>query len=345
MGKISILHRIGRKGLKTYSLRIAVQAGFSALILAIGFEFFRFVRAIEAGAGVLPSRPPGVEGFLPISGLMGALDWIYQGRLNAIHPAATLLFLIFTLSALLLRKNFCSWICPVGLISETLARLGRRIFGRNFRPWRWLDAGLRSIKYLILAFFAFAIFSMSGAALREFITSPYNRISDVKMYFFFANLSMTALVIIVLLAIGSVFINGFWCRYTCPYGAWLGLFSWASPVKIRRDPASCTDCGLCDRVCMARLPISKKARIISPECTGCMDCVASCPVSTALTAGGKHRRISVGHFAAGVVIVFVAGYFIARAAGWWEGGVTDEEYFHLHDVMESLEHIGQNYRP
>jgi polyferredoxin len=156
---------------------------------------------------------------------------------------------------------------------------------------------------------------------------------------------MTALAILVILAIGSVFINGFWCRYACPYGAWLGLFSWASPVKIRRDPASCTDCGLCDRACMARLPISKKERIISPECTGCMDCVASCPVSTALTAGGKNRRLSVGHFAAGVVIVFVAGYLIARAAGWWEGGVTDEEYFHLHGVRNSLEHIGQNYRP
>ncbi|MBC8367738.1 4Fe-4S binding protein [bacterium] len=345
MGKISLRHRIGRKGLKTYSLRLAVQSGFAILIMLIGLEFARFVHAIETGVSPLPSRPSGVEGFLPISGLMGVLDWIYQGKLNSIHPAATMLFLIFTVSALLLRKNFCSWICPVGLISETLARIGRRVFGRNFRPWRWLDEGLRSIKYLLLGFFAWAIFTMSADALREFITSGYNRISDVKMYYFFAHLSSTSIVVLVVLTVGSVFINGFWCRYLCPYGAWLGIFSWTSPVKIRRNEASCTDCGLCDRVCMARLPVSKKERIISPECTGCLDCVASCPSSTALTAGGKGRKIGVEHFAAGVFLVFMLGYLVARVAGWWEGGVSESEYFQLHGVMESLDHLGQEYRP
>lgn len=345
MGMISFRHRIGRKGLKTYTLRLAVQAGFTALIVLIGFEFARFVRAIESGASPLPSRPSGVEGFLPISGLMGGLDWIHQGKINEIHPAATLLFLIFTVSALIFRKNFCSWICPVGLISESLARLGRRLFGRNFRPWKWLDVLLRSIKYLLLGFFVWAIITMSAAALQEFIHSGYNRISDVKMYYFFARLSTTSIIVITVLALGSVFINGFWCRYLCPYGAWLGLFSWLSPVKVRRDAASCTDCGLCDKVCMARLPVSKKERIISPECTGCLDCVASCPVSTALTAGGKSRRIGVEHFAAGVVLVFVAGYIVARAAGWWESGVSEAEYFHLHGIMEQLDHLGDDYRP
>jgi len=345
MGIILANHRVGRKGLKTYTLRLAVQAGFSALILWIGLEFARFVRAIESGAAPLPSRPSGVEGFLPISGLMGGLDWFYQGRLNSIHPAATILFLLFTISAILFRKNFCAWICPVGFFSETLARLGRRIFGRNFRPWKWMDLGLRSIKYLLLGFFAVSIFGMSAAALREFITSGYNRVSDVKMFYFFAELSLTAAIVIALLAIGSIFINGFWCRYLCPYGAWLGLFSWASPVKVRRNAESCTACGLCDKVCMARLPVSKKDRIISPECTGCLDCVASCPVSTALTAGGRSRRIGVAHFAAGLLLVFVGGYLFARAMGWWEGGVSDADYFRLHGVMDTLDHIGQNYRP
>ena len=59
----------------------------------------------------LPSRPPGVEGFLPISGLMGLLDWIYQGALNTIHPAATILFVLFLAMSVVFvwRLNASYW--------------------------------------------------------------------------------------------------------------------------------------------------------------------------------------------------------------------------------------------
>jgi len=334
-------NRVGRKGLKTWTLRLAVQGGFAALLVLLGLLFLRFVRAIEAGRLPLPDRPTGAEGFLPISGLMGALDWLYQGRLNAIHPAATVLFLLFTASALILRKNFCSWICPVGLLSESLARLGRRLFGRNFRPWKWLDVVLRSLKYLLLGFFAFSILGMGAAALSEFIHSDYNRVSDVKMFYFFARLSGTAALVIAALALGSIFVNGFWCRYLCPYGAWLGLFSWASPLKVRRNAETCIDCGLCDRVCMARLPVSKKARIVSPECTGCLDCVASCPVPNTLVMGTRRRAWSALRYGAGVLLVFLAGWLIARATGRWESAVSDAEYLRLFEILDRLDHLGR----
>ena len=32
------------------------------------------------------------------------------------------------------------------------------------------------------------------------------------------------LAILILLVVGSTFVNGFWCRYLCPYGAFLGFF-------------------------------------------------------------------------------------------------------------------------
>ncbi|HSS47738.1 MAG TPA: 4Fe-4S binding protein, partial [Thermoanaerobaculia bacterium] len=127
--------KIGKKGIKTYRLRIVVQAGFVAVCILLGIQFARFVSAAEAGRLPLPHRPPGVEGFLPISGLMGLVDWVRTGTLNAIHPAAAMLTLIGLALAILLRRSFCSWICPVGFLSESLARLGRWMFGRNFRIW------------------------------------------------------------------------------------------------------------------------------------------------------------------------------------------------------------------
>jgi polyferredoxin len=267
-----------------------------------------------------------VEGFLPISGLMGILDWIHQGTLNRVHPAATMLVIVFLAGALLLRKSFCSWICPVGLLSESLARLGRKLFGRNYRPWRWLDIPLRSLKYLLLAFFLWAILGMSALELRAFIESPYNRVADIKMGLFFVHLGQVGLTVIVVLAILSVLVQGAWCRYLCPYGALLGLFSRFSPVRVQRRPNSCIDCSLCDRVCMARLPVSSSVKIRSVECTGCLDCLAVCPVKDTLTLRAGRRRLSVPAFAAAVVLLFVLGYSGARVAGLWHNQIPDREY-------------------
>lgn len=325
----------GYRKLRSFRLRLAVQIGFTLLCIGLGVQFSRFLHAAREGALPLPARPPGVEGFLPISGLMGILDWFHQGELNSIHPAATILVIIFIAMALLLRKAFCSWICPVGLFSESLARLGQRLFKRNFRPWPWLDLLLRSLKYLFLLFFMQAIVLMTPAALRTFIDSPYNRVSDVKMYLFFAEMGTTAIVVMILLAIGSIFINGFWCRYLCPYGALLGAFSLFSPTKIRRDGEICIDCGLCDKVCMARLPVSSKMSIRSAECTGCLDCIAVCPVDKSLFVGTGKRRFSPAAFAMAVLLLFLVGYAGAGMAGLWYNRIGDVEYVHRVQELDS----------
>ena len=220
----SALHRVfswlsgrtGRKADRSYRIRVLVQSGFAATCVVIGFQLTRFYQAALAGQTPLPVRPPGVEGFLPISGLMGLVDWFYQGTLNTIHPASTMLLLIALGTAVLLRKSFCSWICPVGLLSELLARLGRKLFGRNFRVYRWIDIPLRSLKYLILAFFAYHIFTMGAIPLRVFLESSYNRVADVKMGLFFLRLGGVGLGVMVGLTIASIFVQGFGAVISAP---------------------------------------------------------------------------------------------------------------------------------
>ena len=329
---------VGPKRHRTFRVRLLVQVAFAATCLVIGFQLSRFYLAAKAGELPLPHRPPGAEGFLPISGLMGILDWIYQGTLNRIHPAATILVILVLLSALLLRKSFCSWVCPVGLISETLARLGRKIFGRNFLVWRWLDRTLQSLKYLILGFFVWAIFTMSAASLQAFIQSPYNKVADVKMGLFFVNLTWVGITVMIGLTVGSVFIQGFWCRYLCPYGALLGLFSWMSPVRIRRTAESCIDCSLCDQACMARLPISELSVVRSVECTGCVDCLAVCPVNSTLELVAGPRRMGIPTYAAAVVLLFLLGTTVARFTGHWQNDIGDQEYVERFQEMENPEY-------
>lgn len=318
--------RTGRAAERRFRVRRVVQVGFATLCVLIGIQFGHFVAAAQAGSLPLPRRPAGVEAFLPISGLMGLLDWVYQGTLNAIHPAATVLVIVAVGIAFLLRKSFCSWVCPVGFLSESLARFGRWAFRRNFRPWRWVDVPLRGLKYLLLGFFLWAIVAMSPQALSAFLHSPYNRVADVKMELFFTDLGRVGVIMLGVLGVGSVFVQGLWCRYLCPYGALLGLFSWASPVRVRRDADACVSCGLCDKACMARLPVSEKSVILSVECTGCLDCVAVCPKKDALTVGVGRRRLAPLAYAAAVVALVLVGYVGARAAGAWENGMSDAEY-------------------
>jgi len=317
----------GRKADRTFRIRLLVQTLFAGVSLLAGVQLARFYQAAQAGTLPLPTRPPGVEAYLPISGLMGILDWIYQGTLNAIHPAATILVIVALAMAVLLRKGFCSWVCPVGFLAEALARFGRWSFGRNFRFWTWVDIPLRSLKYLILAFFLWAILSMTADQLQAFIQSPYNRVADIKMGLFFLDLGRTGTIVMGALVLGSVFVQGFWCRYGCPYGALLGFFSWLSPTRIARNADPCVECGLCDKVCMARLPVSSSGAVTSPECTGCLDCVAVCPVSDALevrTVG--RRRLTPVAFAFILLGIFLAGYLGARTTGTWANGISDEEY-------------------
>ena len=121
-------------------LRRAFQFGFLGLNLWIGIQFFLFVHYFESGGKTAAaSRPPGVEGWLPIASLMNLKALAFTGELPRIHPAGTLLLIAFLAISWIFRKSFCSWLCPVGTISEYLARLGRSIFRRNFRPPRWLD--------------------------------------------------------------------------------------------------------------------------------------------------------------------------------------------------------------
>ncbi|MDT8342351.1 MAG: 4Fe-4S binding protein, partial [Longimicrobiales bacterium] len=328
--------RTGRRAHRTFRARIAVQSAFALVCLLLGVQFARWVRAAEAGVLPLPARPAGTEAFLPISGFMGFLDWIHQGALNTIHPAATVLFLLALVLALALRKSFCSWVCPVGFASDLLARFGRWSFGRNFRPWKWLDVPLRGLKYALLLFFVIAILAMSPGALRAFIESPYNRMAEVKMGLFFADLTRTGTMVMGALVLASVFIRGFWCRYLCPYGALLGFFSWLSPARITRTDA-CVDCKLCDKACASRLPVSTRDAVLSVECTGCMDCVAACPVPGALEMRVGRRAVTPVVYAAAVVGLFLAGYAGARATGSWNNTISDAEYVErMREIDSSL---------
>lgn len=316
---------------RTQRWRRAFQIAFLLLNVAIAVQFWLFVRFFESGgeAPFLP-RPPGIEGWLPIAALMNLKAALLTGELPRRFPAGPFLLVAFLAITFLFRKAFCSWLCPVGTLSEGLWKLGRRIFRRTFALPGWADAPLRALKYLLLAFFLWAIARMSVEAIGAFLASPYGLVADVKMLNFFRHMGTGAAIVIGALLAASVLVQNLWCRYLCPYGALHGLVSWLSPVRIRRDPDACIDCAKCTLACPSRLAVDVKLAIASPECTGCLECVAACPVKDALAMSAARRRpLPAWALAAGIAAAFLGLTGLARLTGHWHTEVDPRLYYEL----------------
>jgi len=324
------------------TIRIIVQWCFLLWVIGIGIRFGMFINSVESGVAVpLVSRPPGVEGFLPIGALTSLKYWLVSGNIHPVHPAALVIFLTVLLMGLLAKKSFCSWLCPVGTLSEMVHKLGRRVFGRNFHIWLWLDLLLRGIKYLLLILFVvFILLGMSGDALVKFLNDPYWAVSDVKMLHFFTRMSGTTMVVLASLTILSLFYKMFWCRYLCPYGALLGLASMLSPFKIRRDASGCTGCRHCTAACPSSLEVHASRSVSSPECTGCLTCVAHCPEKDVLAMQPVFwtRPLPFWFFPSVVILIFCAGITAGMVSGHWHTSLGYADYQHLIPLVQKLSH-------
>ncbi len=330
---------------RSQQVRRTVQFAFLALNAWLALQFFLWVRYFESqGTTRYFPRPAGVDGWLPIAGLMNLKYFLVTHTVPTIHPAAMVLAAVFLLSSLLLKKSFCSWLCPVGTVSEYLWKLGRKLFRRNFTIPRWLDIPLRSLKYILMAFFLFIVVSMTAEALNDFMLAPFGIIADVKMLNFFRDLGLVGAAVLAALILLSVFIKNFWCRFLCPYGALMGIVSTLSPARIRRDAQACIDCGKCNKACPSNLPVDRLVQIRSVECTSCMECVAVCPAENALqfslpprqipeaepvAARWRDRALKPRAMAAALALIFFGLVGLAHATGHWQTDIPRDVYMTL----------------
>ncbi|OGO40155.1 MAG: hypothetical protein A2Z04_08045 [Chloroflexi bacterium RBG_16_57_9] len=345
---IPVPHRRGlwirklRRRLNLILARNLIQVGISLLLLLKGWQFYQFVQHFETqGATPYVDRPASVEAFLPISALVSLKVWLFTGLFDPIHPAGLAIFIAVLIVSWLFGKAFCAWLCPIGALAEGLWRFGRRVFGRNLALPRLLDIPLRSVKYLLLLFFINSVvILMPVQASALFQASPYNKIADVKMLQFFLGLDQLTLGVILFFIAGSLFVQNFWCRYACPYGALLGLLAVESPFAISRDPALCTNCQLCTRACPNRIDVARAQSIITPECTSCLNCVVVCPRQDALTMRAifGRRAINPRLFAAGLLVAFFGILAIAQITGHWQTSLTYPEFQALIPRAELFSH-------
>lgn len=238
------------------------------------------------GITLLPFLPHvSLHAVCPFGGLESAVSLVTGGTLVGKITEAT--FIISgTVVALtvLLGPVFCAYVCPLGTLQEWVGILGRKLFKKRYNTLipQTLHRALTYLRYVSLALVL--IFTYDAMKLVFIAFDPY-----FALYHFFTDkAAIGGIVVLGLTLIGSLFVERPWCKYLCPYGAFLGLIGKLSVFKIRRT-GSCTSCTRCNRVCPMNIDIAKKLTVSDAQCIRCLKCVSdksSCPsAALAFTAG------------------------------------------------------------
>ena len=125
-------------------------------------------------------------------------------------------------------------------------------------------------------------------------------------------------IILIVIIVGSLLYDRFFCKYLCPMGAFYGLISKLSPSKITRNEDTCINCGLCNKNCPVNIKVSELKEIKSAECINCQSCILSCPKNNTLEFKIKNKSIKPIFIALFVFLIFFGGIGITKLMGVYE---------------------------
>jgi polyferredoxin len=270
-------------------------------------------------------RPVGVDALCPFGGIETLFTLISgAGFIEKVAASAVVLLIGTIVLALVYRRSFCGQICPLGTLQGLFGSLGGRFMRKRPTVPRGIDRFARFLKYGILAFFA--VWSWQAAELVMRPYDPWVAFTHITSSELLAEFAVGAGILALSLA-GSLIYERFFCKYLCPMGAFLGLFSKLSWFSIKRDADACIDCGACDKACPMNIKVSTAEKITASECISCNECVNSCPAAGALEVSAPSGKAFSAAKMTGVVVavlaVIVAVSTVAGAFTWTMPSLKD----------------------
>ncbi|MEM2897309.1 MAG: 4Fe-4S binding protein, partial [Candidatus Bathyarchaeia archaeon] len=217
----------------------------------------------------------------------------------------------------LFGRLFCGWVCPMGFIQDLLSMIKGRATGVSPRKhgfWKKLKFVILLLVLLVSSSLALSLYLGFGEdyrrALGVFAYGPFLALSPDGTLFgvlpltfakmgeifppslekrsilgyvwnglmAFPNLFWIRVLILITFFYGSFRIARFWCRYLCPLGALMGIFSKFSLLGMRRNILSCTHCPECEKNCPMQIKISELPwkKFNDSECILCLECSDAC---------------------------------------------------------------------
>lgn len=237
-------------------------------LLVLGSYFLANLYGWEMLKGNLSSSL--LFGFIPLSDPFATLQTFLAGAVlsaDVLIGVAVVLFFYGVIGG----RFFCSWVCPVNIITETAAALRRKLglgsketpslLSRNIRYW---VIALTLLLSFVFSVSAFEAISPIGIAHRGIIFG-------FGMGWFF----------LLALFFFDLFSQKYgWCGHICPLGAFNAVVGKYSLLKISHDADKCVHSQECFLVC-PEVPIlhavGKQSHIItSKECIKCARCIEVC---------------------------------------------------------------------
>lgn len=326
-----------KKIIKTNPYRLVLQITILALI---GYMLIRLFADKNYTADF--------EAYCPYGGLLAFSSFLVNNSLACSMTSVQIAMgAALVLGIILFSKLFCSYICPVGTISEWIGKFGEKLKVR-FTITGYGDILLRGIKYAILFLTFYYTVTSSELFCKKF--DPYYAAvsgfsTDVSL--------LWGIITIAIVILGSFFVRLFWCKYLCPIGAvsnifrffftflgvtiiylvliyagieisfiwplalicsiayileFLSLESGIFPVfKIKRNTEICTNCNLCTKNCPVAIDVASLKVVKHIDCHLCGDCIQVCPEEGALTINKKGRK----WLPALVTLILIIGGIIA----------------------------------
>ena len=198
------------------------------------------------------------------------LQTLFSGFLVSLDIAIGALIVI-GFYALIGGRAFCSWVCPMNLVTDLAAWLRARL-GLSNKNQQFLIN--RKTRYFILVMGLVLSFFIGTAAFE--IINPISMLYRGIVFGFGFGWAAVSLIFIFDLLI----IENGWCGYLCPLGAFYSFTGRYSLIKIDHKLENCTKCMKCIVICPESQVLSiigkKSGQIISGECTNCGRCIEVC---------------------------------------------------------------------
>ena len=180
-----------------------------------------------------------------------------------------------TVITLLLGRVYCSVVCPLGILQDSINWLSSRRKGKKARfhfhkELRWLrDAMLLLLMVAVIADIQWIIsllapYSAYGRMVTT-IVSPHSWVVAVVV-------AVTFVLIFLFAWLGG----REYCSSVCPVGTVLSLFSRFSLFRPVIDKDKCVHCGLCEKKCKASCLSATYQDIDYSRCIDCFDCIDNC---------------------------------------------------------------------
>jgi polyferredoxin len=209
----------------------------------------------------------------------------------AISFSVIAIFFLPLLVTLLFGRVFCGGVCPLGAIQDLVVIKPLKV------PVK-LDQALRWLQYLYLGLAVF----FAGWGLQLKLGASHIRIGqrfliceyDPFIAIFRRSGPFYMVAIAAAFIVAGMFIGRPYCRWLCPYGGILSLFSRIAWKNVRITPDKELDCGKCADACP--YGAIHNLRADRAQCLACSRCYEYCPRQkrlVALQAKARNKKLPV----------------------------------------------------